>query len=64
MADRLSDLSRLCNKLNPDQRNEFMRLYCKKIGKNFGVMQKIPFIIYDAKVAIKRQFRAVRRALR
>ena len=64
MADRLSDLSRLCNKLNPALRNEFMQLYCKKIGRDFGAMQKVPFIIYDAKVAIKRQFRHLRRALR
>ena len=64
MAARLSDLSRLCNKLKPAQRDEFMLLYCKKIGRDFGFMQKIPFIIYDVKVAVKRQFRTIRRALR
>lgn len=51
---RLSDLSRICNKLHGDGRDEFMGLYMARLGKDFGFWYRLPFYMYNAKVTFKR----------
>ncbi len=57
LSMRLSDMARACNKLHTDGRNALMTRYMKKMGKHFGVKEKIPFITYNIKVAVKRQLK-------
>ncbi len=54
MADRWSDMARACNKLHTEGRNALMSLYMAKMQKTFGWQEKLPFIIYNAKVILKR----------
>jgi hypothetical protein len=57
LSMRLSDMARACNKLHPEGRNALMTLYMQKMGKRFGIKEKIPFISYNIKVSIKRQLK-------
>lgn len=57
LSMRLSDMARACNKLHAEGRNTLMTRYMKKMGKRFGIKEKIPFITYNIKVAIKRQLK-------
>ena len=57
LSMRLSDMARACNKLHVEGRNTLMTRYMKKMGKHFGIKEKIPFITYNIKVAIKRQLK-------
>lgn len=54
LSKRFSDMARTCNKLHPDGRNALMTLYMAKMGKSFGFKEKLPFIIYNVKVILKR----------
>ncbi len=58
---RLSDMARACNKLHADGRNVLMQIYMNTLsssfGSSFGFWQKIPFITYNIKVAVKRQLK-------
>lgn len=54
---RLSDMARACNKLHTDGRNALMEIYMNQIAKPFGFWQKLPFITYNIKVAVKRQLK-------
>lgn len=57
LSMRLSDMARACNKLHAEGRNMLMTHYMKKMGKRFGLKEKIPFISYNIKVAVKRQLK-------
>jgi len=54
---RLSDMARTCNKLHADGRNALMQIYMNQLGSSFGLWQKLPFKIYNIKVAVKRQLK-------
>lgn len=54
LSKRFSDMARACNKLHAEGRNELMTMYMQKMVKTFGLKQKLPFLIYNAKVIIKR----------
>lgn len=53
---RISDLTRICNKLHWAGRIDFMNMYLDALGLKFGFARRLPFHIYDAKVAFKRRF--------
>ena len=57
LSMRLSDMARACNKLHAEGRNTLMTLYMQKMGKRFGLKEKIPFITYNIKVAVKRKLK-------
>lgn len=57
LSMRLADMARACNKLHTEGRNALMTRYMKKMGKRFGIKEKISFITYNIKVAIKRQLK-------
>ena len=59
---RLSDLSRICNKLHWTGREQFLGEYFRGIGKTFSFPYQIPFHLYDFKVWLKR--RVGRKALK
>ena len=56
LNQRVSDLVRICNKLDWDNRSTFMKLYLAALGKNFDLRLRIPFYLYDFKVGFKRTF--------
>lgn len=56
LGKRLSDLTRICNKLHAQGRDEFMTMYMQALGKQFSWQHKLPFYIYNAKVDFKRKF--------
>lgn len=53
---RISDLSRICNKLHWVGRERFMGLYLANIGRKLTFQVKLAFYLYDFKVAFKRKF--------
>jgi len=57
LSKSISDLVRVCNKMNAAGRNRFMELYLAKRGKSFGFRYRLPFYLYNTKVVIKRRFR-------
>ncbi len=57
LSKRIADLTRVCNKLHAAGRDRFMALYLARLGKRFGFWQRLPFYIYNAKVAIKRKLK-------
>ena len=62
---RLADLVRICNKLHWAGREKFMMIYMERLGIKYCWAHKLTFVIYDAKVAIKRHFgrKAVKRLI-
>ncbi len=54
LPKRISDLTRICNKLHAEGRNRFMQIYMDRLGKPFSLRWQLPFHIYNAKVVIKR----------
>ncbi|MDX9706334.1 MAG: hypothetical protein RBT86_02015 [Azospira sp.] len=65
LSARLSDLSRICNKLHWAGREALVGEYLAAIGKTFGWRHRLPFHLYDAKVRLKRRVgrKAIRRWL-
>jgi tRNA A-37 threonylcarbamoyl transferase component Bud32 len=57
LSKRISDLTRVCNKLHPAGRDRFMTLYMEKLGRHFGFWQRLPFYLYNAKVILKRRLK-------
>ncbi len=57
LSKRIADLTRVCNKLHAAGRDRFMALYLARLGMHFGFWQRLPFHIYNAKVAIKRNLK-------
>jgi hypothetical protein len=56
LNQRISDLVRICNKLDWDNRTIFMKLYLAALGKSFNLKLRMPFYLYDFKVNFKRTF--------
>lgn len=56
LNDRISDLVRICNKLDWKNRTVFIQLYLAGLAKNFSFRLRIPFYLYDLKVDLKRTF--------
>jgi hypothetical protein len=54
IGKRLSDLVRICNKLHWPGREQFMAMYMNGLSKKFSWRCRLPFYLYDAKVALKR----------
>jgi hypothetical protein len=57
LSKRISDLTRICNKLHPAGRDRFMQIYLGRIGERFGFWQRLPFYLYNSKVIIKRRLK-------
>jgi hypothetical protein len=62
---RLSDLVRVCNKMDALGRDQFMEMYMERLGQRFSGALRIPFAIYNSKVGLKRRIgrKAIRRLL-
>ncbi len=56
LNQRISDLVRICNKLDWGNRTIFMKLYLAALGKSFNLKLRMPFYLYDFKVNFKRTF--------
>ncbi|CAG0967350.1 hypothetical protein MTYP_01066 [Methylophilaceae bacterium] len=54
LSKRISDLTRICNKLHADGRDRFMEIYMNRLGREFGFRHRLPFHLYNAKVTVKR----------
>ena len=54
IGKRLSDLVRVCNKMDTSGRDRFMTMYMAGINRRFGGMWRAPFVLYDLKVELKR----------
>ncbi len=63
---RVADLVRICNKLHWQGRERFLDLYFSGLGKRLGWFDRLSFVIYDVKVALKRWVgrKAIRKLLR
>ena len=63
---RVSDLVRICNKMNSVGRDCFLGRYSSKFGRWLGWRQLLAFRLYDAKVRAKRLFgrKAIKRLYR
>ena len=57
LSKRISDLTRVCNKLHAAGRDRFMSMYMDKLGKHFGFWQRLPFYLYNTKVILKRRLK-------
>lgn len=53
---RISDLTRICNKLPWGNRERFLDLYFANIGRKLTFQIKLHFYLYDFKVAFKRKY--------
>jgi hypothetical protein len=66
LAGRLSDLVRICNKMDPPGRAQFLEIYLSGIGHKLTWSDRIPFWVYDWKVVLKRRIgrKAIKRLMR
>lgn len=64
LSKRISDLTRICNKLHAEGRNRFMQIYMAGMGREFGLLHRIPFHLYNAKVILKRKLKPLKKLLR
>ncbi|HSH53394.1 MAG TPA: hypothetical protein VK967_00065 [Methylotenera sp.] len=55
MSHRLSDMTRVCNKLHWAGRERLMSLYLANSGRKFSFKYKLAFYLYDFKVELKRK---------
>ncbi|MCK6404430.1 MAG: hypothetical protein L6Q60_00280 [Rhodocyclaceae bacterium] len=62
LRQRFDDLVRVCNKLHWDGRKEFLKIYLTAMHRRLRWWHRVPFYLYDFKVAAKR--RVGRKALR
>ncbi len=65
LGKRISDLVRVCNKMDSVGRARFLRLYMQGIGRNFRRIFLLPFLFYDIKVVAKRRMgrKAIKRLI-
>lgn len=56
LEKRVSDLVRICNKMNRAGRDCFLDQYMSKLGRGLSWRQLLAFKLYDAKVHAKRRF--------
>ena len=61
LSKRISDLTRVCNKLHSEGRDRFMQIYMSGLGKEFGAWHRLPFHLYNAKVGMKRALKAFKK---
>ncbi len=66
LGGRLSDLVRICNKMDAASRMQFLDIYLSRIGHKLRWFDKIPFWLYDGKVVLKRKIgrKAIKRLMR
>lgn len=64
LCKRISDLTRVCNKLHSDGRDQFMQIYMNGLGKQFGTWHRLPFHLYNAKVSLKRAIKTFKKKLK
>ncbi|HLD09821.1 MAG TPA: lipopolysaccharide kinase InaA family protein, partial [Methylophilaceae bacterium] len=57
LSKRISDLTRVCNKLHAAGRDRFMSMYMGRLGRHFGFWQRLPFYLYNTKVILKRRLK-------
>jgi len=57
LPKRISDLTRVCTKMNAESRSQFMEMYMGGMGKTFTLRLRIPFYLYNTKAVVKRFFR-------
>ena len=55
LHQRFADLVRICNKLHPAGRQQFLKIYLAAIGGKLRWWHRWPFFIYDFKVLAKRR---------
>ena len=55
LRQRLSDLARICNKLNLVGRRKFLDAYFTTMKVSFAWHMHVPFFLYDSKVWLKRK---------
>lgn len=58
MRERLSDLKRVCRKLDWSRRARFMNMYLDCERKGFTFFHRLPFYLYDVKAEVKSFLRA------
>lgn len=63
MAQRLSDLKRICHPLHWEGRERFVGMYLDAIGETFTPRRKLPFRMYDLKHQVKRPIKRLRKRL-
>lgn len=56
LGQRLSDLARICNKLHWLGRERFLSLYLATMSRKVSFSIRLPFYLYDFKVAFKRKY--------
>ncbi|TXG86753.1 MAG: hypothetical protein E6R10_09365 [Rhodocyclaceae bacterium] len=56
LGQRFDDLVRICNKLHPAGREQFLRIYLAAIRSRPRFWHRLPFLLYDFKVWAKRRF--------
>ncbi len=63
---RLSDLARICNKLQKVGRNDFLAAYFSAMGRGMAWFMWLPFALYDVKVWAKRKIgrKVIKRVVR
>jgi hypothetical protein len=64
LSKRISDLTRVCNKLHSEGRDRFMQIYMSGLGKEFGAWHRLPFHLYNAKVSMKRVIKTQKKKLK
>jgi hypothetical protein len=64
LNQRISDLSRICNKLHNEGRDRFMAIYMEGIGRKFNLLHRLPFFLYNLKVKWKRKLKPIKKLLR
>lgn len=58
MAQRIADLIRICHPFDWVNRERFVGLYMRRLGRRFSGWMRLPFAWYDIKHAIKQGFKA------
>lgn len=54
LSKRIADLTRICNKLHWEGREQLVGRYLTALGRPFSLRFKLPFYLYDSKVWLKR----------
>jgi tRNA A-37 threonylcarbamoyl transferase component Bud32 len=57
IGKRLSDLKRAVYKLDWQSRREFMAIYLRALGRSFSAFYRLPFMLYDLKIGLKRKLK-------
>lgn len=65
LSQRFADLVRICNKMTAEGRRTFLELYFRALHRQESWWHRLPFLLYDRKVALKRRVgrKAIKRLL-